>query len=49
MWRPPSTTLPRSKAVNWRLIDATYKLSKFEAGVQSHVDAALAAAPDPGP
>jgi benzoyl-CoA-dihydrodiol lyase len=33
------------RAVDWRLIDATYKLSKFEAGVQSHVDAALASAP----
>jgi benzoyl-CoA-dihydrodiol lyase len=27
------------RAVEWRLIDATYKLSKFDAGVQSHVDA----------
>ena len=31
------------RAVEWRLIDATYKLSKFEAGVQSHIDAAVAA------
>ncbi len=29
------------RAVEWRLIDATYKLSKFEAGVQSHVDQIL--------
>ena len=29
------------RAVEWRLIDATYKLSKFDAGVQSHVDAIL--------
>ena len=29
------------RAVEWRLIDATYKLSKFEQGVRSHVDAVL--------
>jgi benzoyl-CoA-dihydrodiol lyase len=26
------------RAVDWKLIDATYKLSKFEAGVATHVD-----------
>jgi benzoyl-CoA-dihydrodiol lyase len=34
------------RAVDWRLIDATYKLSKFDEGVQSHVDAVVAAVPD---
>jgi len=34
------------RAVQWRLIDATYKMSKFEAGVQSHVDAVVASIPD---
>jgi benzoyl-CoA-dihydrodiol lyase len=34
------------RAVEWRLIDATYKLSKFDEGVQSHVDAVLASVPD---
>ena len=29
------------RAVEWRLIDATYKLSKFDAGVKAHVDAIL--------
>ena len=34
------------RAVDWRLIDATYKLSRFADGVKKHVDAAIAQAPD---
>jgi len=34
------------RAVEWRLIDATYKLSKFEAGVQSHVSRIVESGPD---
>ena len=35
------------RAVEWDLIDATFKLSKFEAGVQKRVDALLAKAEAP--
>ena len=34
------------RAVEWRLIDATYKLSKFEAGVRDHVDRVLESVED---
>ena len=34
------------RAVEWRLIDATYKLSKFEAGVRNHVDRVLESVED---
>ncbi len=34
------------RAVSWNLIDATFKLSKFEKGVQSRVDALLGGIPD---
>jgi len=34
------------RAVDWNLIDATFKLSKFEKGVQGRVDALLADVPD---
>ncbi|MEE2786973.1 MAG: 2,3-epoxybenzoyl-CoA dihydrolase [Myxococcota bacterium] len=34
------------RAVEWRLIDATYKLSKFDEGVQKHVDQVLSTVPD---
>lgn len=34
------------RAVQWRLVDATYKLSKFDAGVAKHVEALAAQVPD---